>query len=91
MKNEPAFPQQLSESLNHYCVHCEKWSKNTATGMTLRDWFAGKAMQAYIAKIPLHDAEGNLGIKTTREDIANSSYWQADAMLREREKEWGVG
>ncbi len=60
-------------------------------GMTLRDYFAAAAMAAYIAKIPLQDSEGILGKQTTREDntrlqqdIAESAYWAADAMLSAR-------
>lgn len=44
-------------------------------GMTLRDYFAAKAMAALIAKIPLQ----------VRQDIAESAYDYADAMLARRE------
>ena len=67
-------------------------SENTE-GMTLRDYFAAKAMQSYIAKIPLQDSEGIFGAKVERtdntklqQDIAESAYWMADAMLAERRK-----
>lgn len=45
------------------------------TGMTLRDWFAGFAMQEYLNDPP---------IGATQADVAAKSYRMADAMLKER-------
>lgn len=50
------------------------------TGMTLRDYFANSAMQAF-TNIWYEDA------KSTPESIAKKSYKLADAMLKEREKQ----
>jgi len=59
-------------------------------GMTLRDFFAAKAMQALLSKVdgmtlcPDNHFDGSdksLGII-----IARNAYIQADAMLKEREK-----
>ena len=44
-------------------------------GMTLRDFFAAKAMQGYVARGKAYDFE----------DIAKASYRVADAMLKARE------
>mgnify|MGYP000918086892 FL=1 len=60
-------------------------------GMTLRDYFAAKAMQAIITKLPVVDREGEFGAPVEDKikynaDIANSAYWIADAMLEERAK-----
>lgn len=55
-------------------------------GMTLRDYFAAKAMQAIIAKHPAID--GNLNEDFVREEsdaTALGAYDYADAMLRARE------
>ena len=58
--------------------------------MTLRDYFAAKAMQAIITKPPVVDREGEFGGGPVEDkikynaDIANSAYWIADAMLEER-------
>ena len=49
----------------------------TCTGMTLRDYFAAKAMQAMIAEPSL---------KATPEEFAQRSYMVADAMIKAREK-----
>ena len=46
-------------------------------GMTLRDYFAAKAMQGYCAR------DGS--IECNADDIAGDAYAIADAMLRERE------
>ena len=53
-------------------------------GMTLRDYFAAKAMQAIIIK---HDAAGSSGgLRNHLSDLAKWAYEDAEAMLKEREK-----
>ena len=47
----------------------------TCTGMTLRDYFAAKAMQAMIAEPSL---------KATPEEFAQRSYMVADEMIKAR-------
>lgn len=47
------------------------------TGMTLRDYFAAKAMQGFLATVKV-DCPDDL--------IAKDSYNLADAMLKERDK-----
>jgi hypothetical protein len=66
----PAFPINANESADR-CIY---------TGMTLRDWFAGMAMQGLIA--------GTVKPETvwTPDDLAESSYCMADIMLKERLK-----
>jgi hypothetical protein len=73
MKNyQPAFPVighlydgVLGGQLNH--------------GMTLRDYFAAKAMQALINKIEYNEADSIT-------DVPEASYAIADAMIAERDK-----
>ena len=67
MNNPLAFPI-ISEAHEHVI----------ATGMTLRDYFAAKAMQGYLANT-------NDGFDTI-EEAANFCYKWADAMLAERDK-----
>ena len=56
-------------------------------GMSLRDYFAAKAMQAQIMKVGIEsDADGFFD-GAIQNDIANCSYIYADAMLDAREKE----
>ena len=50
-------------------------------GMTLRDYFAAKAMQSIISK--MDSAQYNY---TGAEPVASDAYAFADAMLKEREK-----
>lgn len=50
-------------------------------GMTLRDYFAAKAMQAFISSI--EELDSNSKIK--HETIANDAFKMADAMLKERD------
>lgn len=52
--------------------------KRLASGMTLRDYFAVKAMQAFLMVNPVHESE------TPLDDYAGDAYDTADAMLRAR-------
>jgi len=60
--NPPAFPNA------HY---------HNVSGMTLRDYFAAKAMQAYIPDAIQKSA--------LMKDVAIEAYWYADEMLKARE------
>ena len=64
-KNEFAFPQLEGERL--------KWGGH---GMTLRDYFAAKAMQGYII---------SHGVVLRPDEVSKLSYVMADALLKERE------
>jgi hypothetical protein len=66
MNDKPAFPQ--------YQPHPDPFSH----GMTLRDYFAAKAMQAMIKYGPWSDY-------VDMEQIARLAYQQADAMMKARE------
>lgn len=76
----PAFPV-IEPSDNQYSTP-SRWG-----GMTLRDYFAAKAMQGIIfdisKNIPLGPGPDD---DVKDEDIANLSYEIADAMLKERLK-----
>jgi hypothetical protein len=50
-----------------------------AASMTLRDYFAAKAMQGIISS-------GNLPKSVQNEEIAHAAYQSADAMLKAREQ-----
>lgn len=54
----------------------------TECGMTLRDYFAAKAMQGIIH----NEADIDFSGKTVESAVASLSYRIADAMLAEREK-----
>lgn len=62
----PAFPVTA-----HYDVY--------ASGMTLRDWFAGQAIMAAFTSRHVGEYEGDT------QDIANCAFQLADAMLKARE------
>jgi hypothetical protein len=58
----------------------------TCTGMTLRDYFAAKAMQAFISAYPCQAIDGeDGGIPTDAESISGDAYEMADAMMKARE------
>ena len=63
------------------------WMQKTggfARDKTLRDEFAGLAMQTYIADKELIDMYCHLG-KDVKQEVAVTSYMMADAMLAARE------
>ena len=65
MNNPPAFPNDVKPI-------------NERAGMTLRDYFAAKAMQAIIAR-------ADNRFTTTLEFVGGKAYQYADAMLKARE------
>ena len=67
MNNPPAFPQYIISNNGAY----------VDGGMTLRDYFAAKAMQGFCA------SPTNMEWSTNR--LAAEAYFLADAMLRARE------
>ena len=82
----PAFPKPTSErhfpdgevDINSYDF--------AERGMSLRDWFAGQALNGWLASFP----PGNkvyTGDRDCGEAVAELAYYFADAMLTEREKE----
>lgn len=56
----------------------------------MRDYFAARAMQALIAKLPMFDERAEHGVKPVegtdiiQRDVADAAYAYADAMLRRR-------
>ena len=54
-------------------------------GMSLRDYFAGKALAGWLASFP-EDAKHPALVGSSDDAIAKASYMLADSMLREREK-----
>lgn len=73
----PAFPVSDPNWLEPKTVN---ESKRIAGGMTLRDYFAAKAMQAYIRK----KGEADIEPSTFDALVASWSYETADAMLEAR-------
>ena len=65
-----AFPASTSYGPNG------EWSPPYNVGMTLRDWFAGMALQGILAGTP--------DSICTIDEYANEAYQYADAMLKKR-------
>lgn len=74
----PAFPRQRQEFINPQTRELHSIPYNG--GMSLRDWFAGMALQGLISNRDIVDEVGN-GIT----NYARGSYMIADAMLKARE------
>ena len=55
-------------------------------GLSLRDYFAAKAMQALIGRMSIREVNGIVDFQWVEADMAGWSYIFADAMLAEREK-----
>lgn len=71
MDNEPAFPAlPISRDFNGELLY-------QAKGLTVRDYFAAKAMQALLARLMY-------GIEDDPTDVATVAYDYADAMLKVR-------
>ncbi len=69
----PAFPISSSTGDPRDGVYC-------CNGMSLRDWFAGQALQSYLA------GRNNDNRCTTSESVADTCYRYADAMLKAGQK-----
>jgi hypothetical protein len=69
MKNQPAFPCQYDEYFP------------LGNGMTLRDYFAAKAMQSILSS---DRYVGLIGLNRYEQRTAEDAYKMADAMLKSR-------
>lgn len=89
--NEAAFPRnetyKTPDDLKDKILLPEQW------GLSKLEYFAAAAMQSIIAKIPLHDSEGEHGIPCTRVDtariyqgVAESAVGYALALIDELKK-----
>jgi hypothetical protein len=76
----PAFPVAPMENRNgDYSSGCD--------GMTLRDYFAAKAMAALMTSEPGHSSWWSMPEgRSLTEWVASDSYAYADAMIAERKK-----
>jgi hypothetical protein len=70
--NQPAFPTKINTE------HFSHPSTIYNTGMTLRDYFAAKAMQAYLSSAG--------GASAPNDMVAREAYKTADEMLKAREE-----
>ena len=73
----PAFP-----------VTSDNYANSESAGMTLRDYFAAKAMQSILLEYQnvFEDETGGEGDPTFPELLAKDAYIMADAMLKVREQ-----
>ena len=74
----PAFPGINAEMTGIDSDGCERWDNEAGGGMTLRDYFAGKALAGYWAESG-HDVSPE-----DCEITAQQCYCMADAMIAER-------
>jgi hypothetical protein len=72
----PAFPhaQRLWDN------DAQSWAVHSVGGMTLRDWFAGQALEGMMGNSALVDTF------SCHPGMAKEAFWLADAMLAAREK-----
>ena len=84
MKKESAFPRPASRG-NNYLTGEEDVVVDPQQGMTLRDYFAAKAMQTYMADENLMEVYSALG-KNVKKEVSTIAYMMADAMLEARGK-----
>ncbi len=90
MNNPPAFPTSHEEP-DDYNGHNNSKKTVIDQGMTLRDYFAAKALQGYVSARGWHPdftypADFNFDAgKRAADAVAVASYQYADAMLKARE------
>jgi len=91
-KNEdggPAFPVEVQADGDGFLVGRQTSNcSGFATGISVRDYFAAKAMAGAVASTPFDDEEGNTFSCSDSwyADLAYHSYRIADAMLKARAK-----
>jgi len=73
MNNPPAFPSSNEVTLND-------WVSSGHSGMSLRDYFAARAMQALLRQYPDHL------MNSPASEVASDAYSMADAMMKVREE-----
>ena len=84
MNNPPAFP--LTKAFQTIEADGGVITSNLkeSEGMTLRDYFAAKAMQAMLGNSAMNDQWPSIGLMNER--FAKEAYVVADSMLAEREE-----
>lgn len=82
--NIPAFPALKYETRDDHGQLIGEYASEQ--GMTLRDWFAGMALNGMLS-YSLHEQNGNWSCNADHEGRAKDAYAQADAMLEQRSKE----
>lgn len=85
----PAFPLpegQVLHNSEHGFVEAEDHARYHESGMSLRDYFAAKAMQGYLANAWQAETLDSLGESSAQQmaTVAEISYAMADAMLAAR-------
>ena len=78
----PAFPAKLTGPCEAFGLRADSNHVIEFHGMTLRDYFAAKAMQGWLSTYGADVPQQS--VRT--ENIAMLAYQIADAMLKEREK-----
>jgi hypothetical protein len=81
----PAFPRPCSEDRTQGDQPDGNRTQREQDGMNLRDWFAGKAMQGFLASYAGCRPRPPEGFPNP-DILAGDCYEFADAMLAEREK-----
>lgn len=84
-ENPPAFPRTESRnSEGPVCIQDSTARIVSVGGMTLRDYFAGQALEGLIAS--QDEVEGATTHEQVRSAVVKAAYGYADAMLKERAK-----
>ena len=78
MNNQPAFPTGIITDGKGKII-------GGSNGMTLRDYFAAKAMQGMFANPDDSHEQYDLNYKDYTEEISRCAYCMADAMIKARE------
>lgn len=79
----PAFPQPITSSIDgHTFTTCDR--DNAQSGMTLRDWFAGMALQGAMSGSLERLLDSGASPSAIERALVKTSYEMADAMIKAR-------
>jgi len=82
---DESFAESISQTGPHAFPFVIEREGACCTGMTLRDYFAAKAMAAYIVSKDAYDRPTREDPHPRAMDIPEQSYKMADAMLKARQ------
>lgn len=83
--NPPAFPNPSREFVDPFDSGMREKISSSASGMTLRDYFAAKAMAGWLASYS-REGDEHPAAHDCQDSVAKLSYELADAMLKARNK-----
>lgn len=86
MSTESAFPTIVTDRLTSKYSNEDFPDTYSIGGMSLLDWFAGKALEGIMSNAEFLNQIGIMSGEESKEAIVNFSFNLAEAMIKEKEK-----